>query len=211
MDMDKPRPPYVKFEVRAVEDRTASVDQGHYVPRDVVFALVTPAGTKDRLEKEADAWLEGILEGVKQERIPPEWYDQYKAALERFRTNLETPENGIAVTNWPALSPAQVTMLLDLNLRTVEDVAVMSEEAVNRLGMGGRALKARAQAYLDASASTGTTAAELDELRQENAEIKLRNETLEARLEKLERLLPQEPELQPQPDSEEIELAEDDS
>lgn len=209
MDADAPRPPYVKFEVRAVEDRTASVETGHYVSKDIVFALVTPAGTRDRLEKEADAWLEGIREAVQQERFPASWYDQYKEALARFRSNQEVPENGTPISNWPAVSPSQVRTLLDLNLRTIEDVATMNEEAVNRLGMGGRALKAKAQAYLDASASTGTTAAEIEELRQKNTELAARNDDLMTRLEALERLVPKD---QPayQPEEQEAELAEED-
>lgn len=206
MDIDKPRPPYVIFETRAVEDRTASVDSGHYVPKDVVFALVTPAGTKDRLEKEADAWLEGILEGVRQERIPADWYDQYKDALERYRRNQEIPENGISILNWPAVSPAQTRLLLDLNLRTVEDVAAMTEEAVQRIGMGARALKARAQAYLDTAKTTGVPAAELETLRQKNSELEARNDDLTTRIETLEKLVPKDP--QPQVEEEVDEVTE---
>jgi hypothetical protein len=51
---DELKPPYVRFEVRSVEDRTASIESGHYVGKDVIFAIVTPAGTRDRIEREAD-------------------------------------------------------------------------------------------------------------------------------------------------------------
>ena len=66
---DTPRPAYVQFEVRAVEDRTATLESGHFVAKDVIYALVTPAGTKDRLEKNAEEWIKRMEEGVSQERI----------------------------------------------------------------------------------------------------------------------------------------------
>ena len=40
------RPPYVQFEMRAVEDRQASIDAGHYVAKDVAYAIITPAGSR---------------------------------------------------------------------------------------------------------------------------------------------------------------------
>ena len=43
------RPPHVVYERRAEEDRTASIEQGRYVSRDVDYAIVTPAGSKDRV------------------------------------------------------------------------------------------------------------------------------------------------------------------
>lgn len=33
------RPPYVTFEFRAEEDRAASIEAGHYVSKDVAYAL----------------------------------------------------------------------------------------------------------------------------------------------------------------------------
>lgn len=190
---EAPRPAYVTFEVRAVEDRTRSIEEGRYIAKDVVFAIVTPAGTKDRLEKEAHEWLEGVAEGVKQERIPPEWYDAYKKALERFEESRENPEFGTSVRDWPALSPAQAKLFLDCNIRTVEDVAEMNEEMVGRIGMGARALKAKAQTWLEAAKTVGAPSEELTAIRQENADLRARNEELEIRLKRLEALAPTEP------------------
>ena len=189
---DSPRPNYVKFEVRAVEDRTRSIEEGHFVPKDVIFAIVTPAGTKDRLEKPADEWIESIEEGIKQERIPAEWGPAYRKALQNFKDGLELPEHGTPITNWPAISPAQTRVLLDINVRTIEDVAEMNEETLNRLGMGGRALKEKARAWLDSSEDTGKVAAEVEGLRQANIALEERNASLEERLAKLEKQLQKE-------------------
>lgn len=181
-----PRPAYVQFEIRAVEDRSASVETGHFVSKDVIFALVTPSGTKDRLEKEALEWLKSVEEGVRQERIPETWLSHYRASLKAFQESREAPESGLSVREWPAISPAQVKLCLDANLRTVEDIAEATEEGLLRLGMGARALKEKAKAWLDSASGPGKVSAELENLRVANEGLETRNADLEARLKTLE-------------------------
>lgn len=183
---DTPRPAYVQFEVRAVEDRTATLESGHFVAKDVIYALVTPAGTKDRLEKDAEEWIKSMEEGVSQERIPVQWLEHYRSALKMFKESREMPEVGTPVTSWPALSPSQVKLCLDANLRTVEEVAEATEEAITRLGMGARALKEKAKAWLDSSNTTGKVSAELESLRTANAALETRNTDLLERVKTLE-------------------------
>lgn len=182
---DNPSPPYVVFEHRPVEDRAASIEAGHFVAKDVAFALITPAGTKDRIEKEAETWLHDLEEAVRQERFPAAWLRAYKQAYEDWTQSRETPELGTPVSTWPAISQAQARMLLDLNFRTVEQLAEATEEGIGRMGMGGRALKAKAQAYLDASNGPGKVAAELDELRVQIKTLTERDAAREAELAKL--------------------------
>lgn len=184
MAEEQARPPYVQFEFRSIEDREASITAGHYVGKEVVFALVTPTGSRDRIEKEAEDWLEGYREGVRQDRIPAAWVTAYDQALKNFKESRETPEVGAPVKDWAGASVSQIKLLLDINVRTVEDLAAANEETVNRIGMGGRALKQKAQAWLD-SAVTGKTAGELEKLRSENAELKTRDKQREAELKAL--------------------------
>lgn len=179
------KPPFVIFEVRAIEDREASIAEGHYMAKDVVYAVITPAGTKDRIEKVAEDWLRDLEVAVHQERFPQAWLNAYKQAYKSWCETREVPEFGIPVTTWPAVSPAQVRMLLDLNLRTVESVAEATEEALGRMGMGARALKAKAQAYIDASKGDGKVSAQLDKLRQQVDELTTRDKEREDELKAL--------------------------
>ncbi len=165
---DQPKPPYVEFEVRPVEDRSASEAQGHVAYRDEIYAIVTPAGTRDRLEKVAEEWIKGLEEGVQQERIPAEWLDGYRRRLEAFKNGQEAPVDGTAIQHMTTLTPAQVKNCLNANVRTVEDLSTATEEAMTRIGMGGRELKAKAKAWLDAASKTGKSAEELNNLRVEN-------------------------------------------
>lgn len=162
----KARPPYVMFETRAVEDREASLAAGHYVGKDVNYAIVTPSGSKDRMEKVAEEWLASMEEGVRQERIPGEWLEAYTKKYRTWVETREVPEDGTSILGWPAVSPAQAKAILDANVRTLEDLAEANEATLTAIGMGARALKEKAIAWLDTANSTGKTAEELDDLRK---------------------------------------------
>lgn len=186
---EKARPPYVMFETRAVEDREASIAAGHYVGKDVNYAIVTPSGSKDRIEKVAEEWLAGMEEGVKQERIPGEWLEAYRKKFAVWLETKEVPEDGTPVLGWPAISPSQSKALLDANVRTLEELAQANESTLTAIGMGARALKSKAQAWLDTAESTGKSAEELDTLRQSNDTLTKQVETLTKNMEKLQAAL----------------------
>lgn len=183
--MADPKPPFVRFEARPVEDRTASQEAGHYVYKDVVYALITPAGTKDCIEKVAEDWLRDTEEGVRQERLPQSWLDAWKFAYKSWVENREIPVNGIPLDAWPAISPAQHKNCLDANIRTVEELAEATEEGLSRLGMGARALKEKAKAYLETSADTGKVSEELAAMRNQIDALLTRDKEREEELKKL--------------------------
>lgn len=180
------RPPYVQFEMRAVENRTASLEAGHYVTVDVPFAVITPAGTRDRIEKEAEPWLADLKRAVTEREFPEQWYHAYSDSFKRWCETRETPEFGTPIVNWPALSPSQVRALLDANIRTIEDLAEATEEGIARIGMGARALKEKARAWLDVASNTGRLSSELEALRVENADLKRRDKERDEKLKDLE-------------------------
>lgn len=188
-EIQQARPPFVQFEYRAVEDRTASIEQGCYVSKDVAFAIITPAGSKDRTEKIAEEWLANMRQEVQQERLPQEWFNHYKTLYAAWKEGREAPETGVAIRNWPVASPAQVEMLLNLRIRTVEDLANANEEAISRMGMGGRALKQKAVDWLASAASTGKSVEAAASLRAENERLKLDVERLTSTVAELERKL----------------------
>lgn len=172
MEVMKERPPYVSFEVQAVEDRQASIEAGHYVAKDVVYAIVTPAGSKDRIPRVASEWLAMLAEQVQQQRFPGEWLNAFREAYKAFCEGREAPLNGTALRDWPVISPAQLQQLLNFSVRTVEDLAVANEETLSRLGMGGRALKQKAIEWLDASKGIGAQAEMITAIKLENAQLK---------------------------------------
>lgn len=173
------RPPYVTFETRAEEDRNATIEAGHYVARDIDYAIITPMGSKDKIERPVAEWFEKLKQDVAEQRFPRDWYKAYLSIYEDWKADRATPESGTAVENWPAASPAQVKTLIGIGVRTVEDLAAANEETIGRLGMGGRALKQRAIEWLESASSTGKQAEEMAALKATNADLVERNKALE--------------------------------
>lgn len=180
MDKLPEKPPYVQFEMRAVEDRNASIKTGQYTAKDIPWVLVTPAGSKDILEYDAESWLARQREAVMKKRLDPAWLRYYESSYQAFLKNEEPPENGTPLSRWPGLSPAQHANLKSANLRTIEDVASMNEEAIRRVGMGARALQQRALAFLDTLKSgVGAASERVVALENENSILKATVKDLE--------------------------------
>lgn len=172
------RPPYVRFETRAEEDRNATIAAGHYVGRNVDYALITPQGTKDVVEKIASEWLEQLMAKAAAGEYPADWARHFEATYAQWKETNTIPEHGAPIKGWQLLSPAQQQQILAANIRTVEDLAAANEVALMRIGMGGRDLKQKAQAWLEAAQDKGGLAAknaaleaELASLRAEVAEL----------------------------------------
>lgn len=179
------RPPYVQFELRAVEDRAATIESGHYSSRDVAYAMITPAGSKDRIERDAEEWLQHIEAQSRAERFPLEWVRAYRMAFEDWKKGNDPVLEGTDVRNWPAISPAQLKTLLAWNVRTVEDLAAANAETLQRLGMGAAALKEKAAQWLASAKNVGEVSEKMAALVTENAALKVQVESLQAKVKNL--------------------------
>lgn len=179
------RPPYVQFEQRAVEDRNATIKAGGLVMRDVDYVIVMQVGSKDTAEKEALDWLNDLDRLAQNGNYPIEWAQHFRRQYESWKAGHEVPELGLSVRQWPSLSKAQAENLLAAGVRTVEDVATMNEQTMQRVGMGARELQRKARAYVD-SRETNKAAEQIAALQ---ADLENRDATitsLEQRLAKLE-------------------------
>lgn len=177
--MMQERPAYVEFELRAMEDREKSIEAGHAVYKDVAYAIVTPPGGNLVTEKNAEKWLADL-----QKRNDPN-ARHYQASYDAWKAGLEAPVDGTRVEDWPSITPAQIKQLRAGGVRTVEDLAAANENTVNRIGMGGRALKQKAQAWLDSASGAGKAAEELNALRQRTKE---QDDTIQDLMKKVEGL-----------------------
>lgn len=199
--MQDARPPFVSFERRAVEDRAESIRQGKYMTRDVDFIVVVPHGSAGKLsiEEVYEEWLAKIrpLAGVDirapgamsdtplmaASRFPYEWLEKIERAYAAWKSGQELPIEGTPIENWPVLSPAQLVNCRSINIRTVEELAVATDDAVGRIGIGGIALRQRARDWLEALKSdAGKVSGEMEALKVENASLQQRLQELEDRL-----------------------------
>lgn len=185
MEIAEARPPYVMFETRAIEDRAATIEAGYYKTQDVDFAVITPQGSKDRVERNVKDWFEQLTQQVQEQRFRQEWLSAFRANYTAWKEGREMPVIGTSVMNWPVLSPSQVKQMLDAKIRTVEDLAVANEESLARLGMGGRNLKEKAVSWLSSATNHGKVTEEVAALKVSLAASEARNDLLASQLREL--------------------------
>lgn len=180
------RPPYVRFERRALEDRAATLAAGCFQTKDVDFALITPRGSKDRIEQVVSEWFEKLEVEIQSERYPLAWFQHHQQAYAAWAKGEAIPDSGTPIKTWPALSPSQIRACLDLHVTTVEDLAAANEEIIMRLGLGGRTLVQRASQWLDTAKNVGKVAEETAALKAEKADLQAQVAQLTANMAALE-------------------------
>jgi hypothetical protein len=176
-ELQKGRMAYVRFERRPIEDRLASLKNGHYTTVDMDFAIISPLGSKDTVVRLVKDWFIYLDQQINEERVPQEWVDKYKLAYERFKAGEEAPLDGTAIKGWPVLSPAQQQNLIAIGIKTVEDLASCTEEAIARIGLGGRSLREKAKNWLDAANNIGKLAERMTAFEILAADLKQSNES----------------------------------
>jgi|TARA_R110000744_G_scaffold41686_1_gene94629 hypothetical protein len=127
-------------------------------------------------------WIEITPAGGNQ--ITPRWATEkdkmrFSRIYEAFKKGVEPPVDGLAIENWPSVTPAETKMLKQANVRTVEDLAVLSETGLKNVGFGARGLQQKARTFLVSAAGDGKVSAELHHLKVKNESLKLRVEELE--------------------------------
>jgi len=187
------RPPYVKWERIAVEDREATQKAGSYRTKDVDFAIVTPVGSKDRIFRKVEEYFRQLEEQVKAGRFPGKWLQDFKESYDYWKKGEEMPLQGTPIKGWPVLSPAQQANIISSNILTVEDLAQANDESRKRIGMGANDVVNKAIAWLKASKSLGSVTQEITSLKTENEGLKFQVKTLQERLEQLAKELKKEP------------------
>lgn len=171
-----------EFELRPFEDRAQTVASGHPVFVDRVVATLSPVGSNGKFAHEMEVT----------ENILADWRVKQPALLrayEAFVAGQEAPVEGTDLRNWPGVTPAQLKTLNSMGVRSVEDLATLSEEGISRGGMGMRTLQQKAKAYMES--------AEGNKVAEANAALTARVEALEAALaEKNERIQEMDAELE---------------
>lgn len=181
----KERPPYVKFERRAIEDVAATKREGRYIAKDVDFALIHPPYSKDCVEQKVSTWLENTKKNVRDGRIPEQWLDGWKEGYEKWKNGQEIPLDGTPIKGWGIISPAQQEMLIRINCMTVEDLARVNDEGLRRIGMGALDLRNKAKNWLQTVTDHGPLTIKMSVLEKENAVLQSQIETLMKQVEAL--------------------------
>lgn len=178
MDLQKGVRPHVRFETRSAEDRTASIEAGHKVYKDIDWVIITPPGGKDVVENHADQWLRNIRDRSEVGQYDPEWVEGFSKMYLMYKEGKEMPEDGTPLRMCTTLfSPAEIANCLGANVRSLEMLATANEEALGRIGMGARALRLRAEEAIKIGVGN-EHAMKVEALTIENADLKGKVESL---------------------------------
>jgi len=153
-----------RFFVEAVEQTFKSEQAGRPVFEDVEFVEIVLLGdNKTR-----------AVEKVNQGHVDrwPQYYAKFKKGQQ------DVYDGGTPLKEWPPMRPSQIAELNALNVYTVDQLARVPDNNLDRLGPGARALRDKAAAWLKASEDTG-----------EIARLIAANKQLEARVLELEERL----------------------
>lgn len=69
-------------------------------------------------------------------------------AYARWKTGQEDPVDGTPLAAWPGCTPPEADRLKSMNVRTVEDVAAMTDADAGRFGMGANQLIGKAKRFV---------------------------------------------------------------
>jgi hypothetical protein len=87
---------------------------------------------------------------------------------ERWKKNQSAPVDGTPLAAWPGATPSLVKALEPLNIRSVEDLALMEDSAIMKVSIPGlREKQKQARSYLEAQKSTAGVAAENLKLKEQ--------------------------------------------
>jgi len=183
------RMPYVRFERRAIEDKTGSLAAGHYVAKDIDYALITPPYSKDVFETKVTSWFAQLEADKNGGRIHPDWVERYHRMYEAWQKGQELPLDGFPIKGWGVISPAQQETLIKMHILTVESLAAITEEGIRRVGMGGTELKKKAETWLKQLKKAGPATVEIAALSRENDQLKGEVAGMRDQIEELMRLV----------------------
>ncbi len=105
---------------------------------------------------------------------------KYPHAYAAFKAGREAPVVGMPIEQLPGVGPSMAVTLKTFGVRSVEDMAALSDMGLQSIGGGARELQRRAKAFLEQS--TEKTVA----LAEENNALKAQLEAMNARLSAIE-------------------------
>ncbi|MBM3491275.1 MAG: hypothetical protein FJX68_12670 [Alphaproteobacteria bacterium] len=185
------RPAYARFERTAIEDKVASRAAGRCIMKHEDIVYLTQIGSRDATPVKVAGWWDRLDQQIATGQIPAEFKERYRRAYDAWCKNQEEPADGTPIKGWGVITPAQQETLLRSNIRTVEDLAVLNAEGMQRIGMGANDLRRKAAAWLAQLQDKGPLTLEVSALKAENERLKTDHGILAAKVEQLTALLEQ--------------------
>ena len=136
----KPSSALPRFYTRQVEHKAKSLEAGRPIFVDVDYVEIRIAGDNKNV----------IDRKVSQKDIN-RWPREYKKFKEGVSDHLE----GTPIDQWTSISASRAKELQAVNVFTVEQLSQVSDSSLGMIGMDGRSLRTRAQAFIKQSKEQG--------------------------------------------------------
>lgn len=110
----------------------------------------------------------------------------YANLFAQYKAGLEPSAEGVPIESWARLTPARVANYKALGFRTVEHIADMNDNVIQKVGMGAHGDRTAAKAYLESAQNTALAqrqALELERRDQTIADMQRQIQELAARVE----------------------------
>ena len=160
----------VKFFYKTVEDKGASAEQGRACFKEREYIDIRIPGTRGA--------------GATRPATPRD-KKRFERHYQAFKQRVELPLEGTPLSEWPVITRSQAEELAFASVKTVEQLANMSDAIASGF-MGGQMFKAKAQKWLE-QAKSDVSVGQLE------AELAKRDAQIEALSAKLESLLADRP------------------
>lgn len=168
---------YVKFYMATFQNNHKSEEQGRPIFEEELRVMIQPTGNNllcvHRRVTESD-----------KQRFAFQWQQYLNSQGPGEAAGLQ----GTPVEQWPAITRAQAEELRGGKFYTVEQIANATDAQIQAMGMAGRMLVQKAQAFLasaQGSALAQSQAVELQRKEQEIADLKAEQKRMAAQLEQL--------------------------
>lgn len=156
---------FVQFYTRSVQNNYQSQQQGRPIFEPMPFVKIVQPGERDVIDRE----------------VREEDKFRFRAQWERYEAQKEQTPDGTPLAVLYPDEPHIVDQMQALKIFTAEQLAGLTEQAISRLGMGGRAHVERAKRFLEAAEKFGAAHQMQRELDAANDRIA----TLEAQIAQL--------------------------
>lgn len=93
----------------------------------------------------------GIAKSQPIEEVNADHKRRWPREYQIFQDGLEEPIDGTPLEQWTPMTPAMCLMLKAMHIRTVEELAGITDTVLQDIGMGGRQFRDRAKAYVEAT------------------------------------------------------------
>lgn len=131
----------LRFFIEPVQNQAKTLEAGRPIYDQVEMVAINVPGSKDEVVKK-------VNDDVKAKFGP-----QYA----RWKQTQEQPVDGTPLSMVPWLNAAQVREMQAINIKTLEQLASLSDTAVQKIGMGGQELRRKAQEYMKSAAGNADT------------------------------------------------------